>query len=72
MVNIEKLKTAMKEKNITVKQASEAIGFDAATFYRRMQRHGEKLTVIEVEKLAALLSMDHETVQAVFFDKQTA
>lgn len=72
MVNTERLKMAMKEKNITVKQAANAIGIDDATFYRRMQRQGEKLTVTEVGKLAELLSMDNDTMQSIFFEREPA
>ena len=72
MVNIERLKTALRENNITVEQASEHIGVNPATFYRRISRDGEKFTVSEVGKLANLLGMDSQTMQDIFFDQRLA
>ena len=72
MVNIERLKSAMRSKNITVEQASEHIGVNPATFYRRISREGEKFTVSEVGKLAELLDMDSSAMQDIFFDKRLA
>ena len=72
MVNITRLKSAMRDRNVTVEQASEYIGVNAATFYRRISRDGEKFTVSEVGKLATLLGMDSATMQDIFFDKQLA
>ena len=72
MVNIERLKTAMKSRNVTVEQASEHIGINPATFYRRINREGEKFTVAEVGKLAELLSLDPKVMQDIFFDQQLA
>ena len=66
MVNIERLKSAMRSKNITVEQASEHIGVNPATFYRRISREGEKFTVSEVGKLAELLDMDSSAMQDIF------
>lgn len=72
MVNINRLKSAMKARNVTVEQASEYIGVNAATFYRRISRDGEKFTVSEVGKLADLLGMDSTTMQDIFFDQKLA
>ena len=72
MVNIMRLKSALKAKNVTIEQASECLGVNPATFYRRINREGEKFTVLEVGKLAKLLDMDPQTMQDVFFDQQLA
>ena len=72
MVNIERLKSALKEKNVSIEQASDAIGVNPVTFYRRINKNGEKFTVAEVGKLADLLMMDRETMQDIFFDKELA
>ena len=72
MVNINRLKSAMKDRGITVEQAAEYLGVNAATFYRRTSRDGEKFTVSEVGKLAALLDMDSATMQDIFFDQRLA
>ena len=72
MVNIDRLKTAMRAKNVTIEQASEHIGINPVTFYRRINRDGEKFTVSEVAKLADLLGMDSATMQDIFFDQKLA
>lgn len=69
MVNIERLKGALRARNVTVEQASDAIGINPATFYRRLNRAGEKFTVSEVGKLAKLLNMNSKTMQSIFFDE---
>lgn len=69
MVNIERLKSALQSQNITIEQASEAIGMNPATFYRRINRNGEKFTVAEVGKLAELLNMSNKKMQDIFFDR---
>ena len=72
MVNTELLKNAMQEKNITMEQASMAIGVNPATRYRRFNQKGEKFTVGEVAKLAELLDLDGESVNAIFFERELA
>ena len=72
MVNIDKLRTAMRSRNITVEQAADHIGVNPVTFYRRINREGEKFTVAEVAKLAELLGMDAKTMQDIFFDQGLA
>ena len=68
-MNIERLKSALQSQNITIEQASEAIGMNPATFYRRINRNGEKFTVAEVGKLAELLNMSNKKMQDIFFDR---
>ena len=72
MVNIERLKAVMKERNISIKDASDAMGMDEATYYRRMKGKGEKFTLMEVEKLAEMLDLEGEDVQEIFFSKALA
>ena len=72
MVNTEKLRAMMKEKNITVASAAKAMNMDDATFYRRMNTGGEKFTVGEVVKLAEVLNMEKATFQDIFFDEKLA
>lgn len=69
MVNIERLKAALRDKNVTIEQASETLGVNPVTFYRRINKNGESFTVAEVGKLADLLQMNSETMQGIFFDK---
>lgn len=68
MVNIIRLKGALQDKGITIEQASEALNINPATFYRRLNKQGEKFTVSEVGKLAEMLKMDSKTMQDIFFE----
>ena len=72
MVNVQRLKSKMQEKNISVEKASQALGMNSATFYRRIARNGENFTIDEVGKLADLLDMEWETLLSIFFDRETA
>lgn len=72
MVNIDRLKSALRNRGISIEQASEAIDMNPSTFYRRLNRQGEKFTVQEVAKLASLLNLSSETMQGIFFDGQLA
>ena len=72
MVNIELLKSSLKSKGVTIEQAAAAININPATFYRRINRNGERFTVAEVAKLADLLDMDGKTMERVFFEKKLA
>ena len=67
MVDTNRLKAALHKKGITVSQASEAIGVNSATFFRRLNRQGATFTVEEIEKLADLLEFDGKTIQSIFF-----
>ena len=72
MVNIGRLNEAMKAHAISYEDAARAIGIDRATFYRRMSRNGSKFTVDEVGKLSALLGLNSQTMQEIFFDRELA
>ena len=72
MVNIERLRTALRDRNVSVEQAAEALGVNPVTFYRRINRNGEKFTISEVDKLADLLNLDSDAVNTIFFDKRLA
>lgn len=69
MVNVERLKTALKDKNITIERVACELSVDPATIYRRFNRQGEKFTVEEVAKLSKLLNLDGKTMQNIFFAK---
>lgn len=62
----------MQSRNVTVEQASNAIGVNPATFYRRIGGNGAKFTVSEVDKLADLLDLRSKEMQSIFFDKGLA
>lgn len=72
MVNIERLKEAMRARNVSYEDAAKQIGMDRATFFRRLAKNGETFTVREVAILANLLSMPSDEMEAIFFDRKLA
>lgn len=69
MVNVVRLREAMKAQSISPDAVADALGIDRATFYRRLERQGAKFTVEEVSKFSELLNLSSETMQNIFFDK---
>lgn len=72
MVNVSRLREEMKSREITPENASDALGIDRATFYRRLEGHGKKFTVEEVCKLSELLNLSSALVQEIFFERELA
>lgn len=72
MINTDRLKLALQARGITVEQASESLGINPSTFYRKLTRNGKTFSVEEVQRLAKLLNLDSETLQQIFFDTQLA
>ena len=62
----------MKEKNVTIQQAAEAMNVNPTTFYRRIWNDGEKFTVTEVGRLVNLLELDFDQTKSVFFEDENA
>ena len=71
MVNIERLKTALKDQSLSIDQVAEALDCDRATVYRRFQQSA-KFTVDEVDRLSKLLNLSAEKMQQIFFDQELA
>ena len=69
VVNIDRLREALKESKVTQATAAAAMGMDEATFYRRLNRQGSTFTVEEIGKLSELLKLSSQTMQDIFFDR---
>lgn len=68
VVNIVRLREAMKIRSVSVEEAAKAIDVDRATFYRRLGRQGSKFTVEEVANLGKLLELSSREMQEIFFE----
>lgn len=65
-VNVQGLEQSMKDAKIGKGQMAAAIGIDQATFYRKMQSNGEKITVGEMHKMIGVLEMSVDHAASIF------
>ena len=72
MVNITRLKGALKAHSIKPETAARAMGIHPATYYRRLNKKSPKFTVDEVSKLSELLNLEPKEMEAIFFDRELA
>lgn len=71
MVNINKLKAKMVEREMNVESVAEKIGIDKATLYRRLKNPSE-ITIREADALAEVLEMTFEEATTIFFSQLVA
>ena len=72
MVDVEKLKTEIKESGQTVRDVADKMGIDVSTLYRKLQSGGESFTVKEASQITEILSLRREKAQAIFFGNKVA
>lgn len=72
MVNITKLREAMRKAGLTPDTVSDVLHIDRATFYRRIAKKGTTFTVSEVSTLSELLKLPPQEMQEIFFDRELA
>ena len=72
MVNVNKLKGKIVERQTSVEELSEAIGIDKSTFYRKLQSGGDPFTIGEADQVARLLELTKEEATAIFFSQYVA
>lgn len=66
-MNVNKLKGKIVENGLNVSQLAVSIGVDRTTLYRKLTSNGETLTISEAEKIAKVLNLSMEDVNAIFF-----
>lgn len=72
MVNVNKLKGVIVEKQVSVKELSESLGIDESTFYRKLRSGGDPFTIGEADKVAKFLNLTKEEATAIFFSQYVA
>ena len=72
MVNVNKLKGVIVEKQATVKELSDAIGIDESTFYRKLRSGGDPFTIGEADQIAKFLRLTKDEASAIFFSQYVA
>lgn len=71
MVNINKLKGKVRERQMTMLTLATETGISKDTLYRRMAE-GETFTVGEVDKISHVLNLSKEEINAIFFSQSVA
>ena len=51
----------MKDMHITAIQMAEALGMDQSTYYRKMQKNGEKFSAVDLTVFKDVLKLDEST-----------
>ncbi len=72
MVNINKLKGKIVEKEMTIGKVADKMGIDRATLYRRMKDKGETFTIGEARAIAEILALTPQEATAIFFSQYVA
>lgn len=66
MVNVNKLKGIMVEKNMNAEELAKRIGMDRATFYRRLAK-SDDFTIKEVDSIVKVLGLSMMETNSIFF-----
>lgn len=71
MVNVNKLRGKMVEKQLTVDGLSEKTGINRATIYRRFN-NPEEFTIGEADAITTALELNFDEATAIFFNQFVA
>jgi DNA-binding Xre family transcriptional regulator len=72
MVNINKLKGKIVEKELSVEKLAEKIGIDRSTLYRKMSNNGETFTIKEANLICKVLELNIQEASNIFFNQNVA
>ena len=71
MVNVSKLRDAIKNSNHTIKTLAIAIGIDESTFYRKLSKAGSTFTLEQADLIKKELNLNAKKAQEIFFSPTT-
>ncbi len=72
MVNINLLKGKIVERGLSIPELARIMGIDKATFYRKINAGGTKITVGEAALIAKVLRLNSIELNAIFFDSKVS
>lgn len=72
MVNVNRLKGLIVERQTTQEAVADAIGVDRSTFYRKVKGGGSKFTVSEVSAMVKAIPLTFEEATDIFFNELDA
>ena len=67
LVNVDRIRSILTEKGISVSDISEKIGINRSTFYRKLNRKGADFTIKEVDAISKELNLTWDEVVSIFF-----
>lgn len=70
MVNINKLKGKMREKNITQENLADFVGVSKSTISRKFKNNGNDFSIEEAKKITEALGIDSDEAMEIFFDRR--
>lgn len=65
-INVARLRKKIDERHLTLPEFSRKIGINPSTFYRKMERNGEGMTVGEVHKTVEVLELNESEAINIF------
>lgn len=71
MVNVNKLKGLIVERNTTQENVANAIGIDRSTFYRKMKKGGD-FSIKEAQLITESIPLTNEEAIEIFFGQKVA
>ena len=72
MVNINLLKGKIVERGLSIPELASMIGIDKATFYRKINAGGTKITVGEATLISKVLRLNSIELNTIFFEKEVS
>ena len=72
MVNVRKLQARLLEAGLTTKDAATQLGINRSTFYRKLQKPDELLSVRDIRVLSDMLGLRMTDVAEIFFSQDVA
>lgn len=72
MVNVNKLKGKIVEKELTIEKLAEKIGLDRSTLYRKINNNGETFTIREANMICTELGLSGKEATEIFFSQYVA
>lgn len=70
MVNVSKLRDAIKSSAHTIPTLSHAIGIDESTFYRKLSKEGSTFTLAQANAIKQELKLSARAAQDIFFSTE--
>ena len=69
LININKLKGKMVEKELTIPQLAQILQINKSTLYRKLKNNGDNITIKEANLIVSTLNLTSSEATAIFFNK---